>query len=74
VLSRSTDHSFCAGIAAKNYDIPLEQRPIFAQLLAALNERMNIMEHRSPAIYQYFKNDPALLDEWKKVVGIVRQL
>jgi hypothetical protein len=42
-------------------------------MLAAVNERMNIMEQRSPAIYQYVKNDPALLDEWKKVIGIVRQ-
>jgi hypothetical protein len=74
VLSHWTDHSLCAGIAAKNFDIPLEQRPKFAQLLTQLNERMNILDQRSPAIYQYVKNIPSLLDEWKKIVGIVRQL
>jgi hypothetical protein len=55
----------------KSFEIPLEQRREFMELLTNLNKLMAYLEQRAPAIYQLVKIQPAMLERWNILVGIV---
>jgi hypothetical protein len=59
------------GMSTKSFDIPPEQRREFTELLNNLIKLMAHLENRAPAIYQFVRNLPPMLEEWKKLVGIV---
>jgi type VI protein secretion system component VasF len=56
----------------KSYHVPEEQRLEFNQVLDRLHTQVQMLDDRAPSFYHYCQHSQPMLDDLKKLIGIVR--
>jgi hypothetical protein len=58
----------------KLYHVPEEQRVEYNQVLDRLHAQVLILDERAPYFYHYSQHSQPMLDDLKKLIGVVRSL